>query len=429
MRLRFTVLATVLVAFASAAITSTAGAAPLHNRGLTINATPHSIVAGEAVLIYGRLQGPGHANQVIRLYHRINPNPFFTLISTTRTDALGFYEFTRAEGIVLSNRSWFVRGPGLSHSRTVHERVAAEVTLAASAVSGTTRHALTFSGHVTPNHGGNLILLQQQQQQGSGAGWRTIGETRVGPGSNFLVTHAWRVPGAYNVRALLPPDPRNIASPSNPIPVVIQQTEVPDFTINTSDPIVTEGSPYTVSGILYEPGTTTPEPKTSVSLSERSPAGGPFRELQSTMTGSDGSYSFPNLTSATNELYKVRTTFAPQRHSAVLFEGIEDVLLFNSSSSTSTVGGTITFSGNVAPDKAGHVIYLQKLGSDGNWHTVATGYVNAASNFQFQWTFGTPGTKQFRARITGGPANVGGASSPVTVVVTLPPVTSLPPAG
>lgn len=426
MRLRFTVLATVVVVFASACITSTAGAAPHHNRGLTINATPHSIVAGEAVLIYGRLRGPDHANQVIRLFHRINPNPRYTLISTTRTDALGIYEFTRAEGIVLSNRSWFVRGPGLTHSRTVHERVAAEVTLAASAVSGTTRHALTFSGHVTPNHGGETVLLQEQLQQGSGAGWKTIGHAQVGPGSNFLIMHAWRIPDAYNVRALLPADPRNIASPSDSVSIVIQQTEVPDFTINTSDPIVGDGSPFTISGNLYQPGTTTPEPSTSVSLYDRSPAGGPFRELQSTSTGSDGSYSFPNLTSATNELFQVRTTFAPKRGTAVLFEGVQDALTFGSSSSTSTVGGTVTFSGNVAPDKAGHVIYLQKLGSDGSWHTVETGFVNGNSNFQFRWTFGTPGSKEFRARITGGPANVGGASSPATVVVTLPPAPDLP---
>jgi hypothetical protein len=424
MRLRFTVLAAVLVAFASAAITSTAGAAPVHNRGLTIHATPHSIIAGEAVLIYGRLRSPDHAGQQIQLYHRINPSPFFTLISTTRTDAFGDYEFTRAEGIVESNRSWFVRGPDLAHSRTVHELVAAEVSLAASAVSGTTRHALIFSGHVTPNHAGNAVLLQQEQ--GGSNNWKTIGRAIIGPGSNFQLVHAWRVPGAYTLRALLPADPRNIASPSDPVPVVIQQTEVPDFTIQTSDPIVTNGSPYTISGTLYQAGTTTAEPNTSVSLFERRPAGGPAREVESTMTLADGSYSFPNLTSTTNELYQVRTTFSPHRMTAVLFEGVQDVLSINSSSSTSTVGGSATFTGNVSPDKAGHVIYLQRLGSDGNWHTVATGYVSPASDFQFQWTFGTPGTKQFRAQITGGPANVGGASAPTTVVVTLPPVSSLP---
>lgn len=424
MRLRFTVLAAVLVAFASAAVTSTAGAAPHHNRGLTIHAIPHSIVAGDAVLIYGRLQGPDHGNQAIRLYHRIALRPFFTLISTTRTDSSGLYEFTRAEGIVLTNRSWFVRGPGTTHSQTVHEQVEAEVSLVSSAVTGTTRHALTFSGHVTPNHAGNLVLLQQQNA--AGTNWHTIGHTRTGPGSNFLITHAWRVPGAYDVRALLPGDPRNVASPSSPDSVIIQQTEVPDFTVKTSDPIVTIGSPYTVSGALFEPGSTTPEPSTSVSLYARTPTGGPFRELQSTTTGTDGSYSFQNLTSSINQLYQVRTTFAPKRRSAVLFEGVQDTIMLASSSSTSTVGGTVTFSGNVSPDKAGHAIYLQRLGSDGNWHTVATSFVNNASNYQFQWTFGTPGTKEFRARITGGPLNVGNASQPITIAVTLPPVSSLP---
>ena len=105
MRLRFTVLATVVAALASAAVQAAAGAAPQHNRGLTIHAVPHHIIAGEAVLIYGQLQGPDHGNQVIHLYHRINPRPFFTLIGTTRTNANGQYEFIRAEGIVESNRS------------------------------------------------------------------------------------------------------------------------------------------------------------------------------------------------------------------------------------------------------------------------------------------------------------------------------------
>jgi hypothetical protein len=424
MRLRFTVLATMLVAFASAAFASSAAAAPLHNRRLTIHAVPHDIITGEAVLIYGQLKGPDHAGQVIRLYHRVDPSPFFTLISMTTTNASGQYEFTRAEGIVLTNRSWFVRGPAFAHSRTVHEQVAALVSLAASAPSGITRNPITFSGHLTPDHMGNVVLLQEHSVLGNH--WTTVKRGVVGPGSNFQIQYAWRVPGAYNVRAWFRGDARNAAAPSDVAEVVIQQAEVPDFTVQTSDPIVQNGKSYTISGTLYQPGTTTLDTNTSVSLFDRRTAGGPFREVESTITASDGSYSFPNLMSSTNELYQVRTMFAPVRHTAVLFEGVQGVLTFHASSSTSTVGGSVTFTGNVAPDKAGHVIYFQKLGSDGNWHTVQTGFVNAASNFQFQWTFGTPGSKEFRARITGGPANVGGASAPVTIAVTLPPLVSLP---
>jgi hypothetical protein len=424
MRLRLTVLACALVACVGVAAPGAAGAAPVHNRGLTIHAVPNPIIAGEAVLIYGQLKGPDHANQVIRLYHRINPAPRFTLISTTRTNQFGQYEFTRAEDIVETNRNWFVTGPGFTHSRTVHERVAALVSLAASSPSGLTRHPLVFSGHVTPGHAGSLVLLQQQNA--SGTQWHTIKRARVDAGSDYNIPYAWRVPGEYDVRVLFPGDVRNIAAPSDPVSVVIQQTEVPDFTINTSDPIVANGQAVTISGVLYQAGTTTPEPGTSVSLFARLPGQTPFKEITTTTTGTDGSYSFTNVKSTTNELYQVRTTFAPKRESAVLFEGVQDVVTMQASAQTSTVDGHITFSGTVSPDKAGHVIYLEKLGKDNNWHIVEVQFVNNASTFQFGWTFGTAGTKTFRARITGGPVNVGAASQPTTIDVSQPPLSSLP---
>ncbi len=285
MRLRITVLAAAIAVLALGAVPGIAGAAPQHNRGLTIHAVPGHILAGDAVLIHGRLQGPGHANRQVRLYHRINPNARFSLIGITRTNIFGEYEFTRAEGVVLSNRSWFVRGPSFSHSRTVHERVAALVTLAASSTNGLTRHAIAFSGHLTPNHRGSVVWLQQQNA--SGNGWHNLGRTVVGPGSNYQISHAWRVPGAYEVRALFRGDRRNTAAPSDPVQVLVQQTEVPDFTVQTSDPIVANQQPVTISGTLFEPGsTTTGEPNTSVSLFERVPQTKPFREVTTTTTSS-----------------------------------------------------------------------------------------------------------------------------------------------
>jgi hypothetical protein len=425
MRLRITVLACALAALASAAAPSIAGAGPLHNRGLTIHAVPQHIIAGEAVLIFGQLKGPDHANQVITLYHRLNPNPGFTVIGVTKTNANGQYEFTRQEGIVDTNREWFVRGPATTHSRTVHERVDALVSLAASSTSGLTRHPIVFSGHVTPGHTGSVVALQEQK--GSSDDWRTIATARVGPGSNYTISQAWRVPGAYDVRVKFRGDARNTPAVSDIASVVIEQTEMPGFTINTSDPIVQNGQAVTISGVLDSPGSTTGEPNTSVSLFAKVPqSNGPYRELTTTTTAADGSYSFANVASSTNELYRVRTTFAPRRHTAVLFEGVQDVVTMSSNSSTSTVDGQVVFTGSVSPDKAGHAIYLQKLGKDGDWHTVEVRFVNSASTFQFGWTFGTAGTKEFRARITGGPANVGGASAPVTIVVSQPSLSTLP---
>ncbi len=98
-------------------------------------------------------------------------------------------------------------------------------------------------------------------------------------------------------------------------------------------------------------------------------------------------------------------------------------------SATSTVGGKVTFTGSVTPDKAGHLVYLQRLGSDGDWHTVEVRVVRPSSTFQFGWTFGKVGTDEFRARIFSDPRNVGGASDPVTITVSgVAPVSTLPPA-
>ena len=130
MRLRFALLGSLLAVLVAVAAPNIASAAPHHNRGLTINATPNPIIAGEGVLIYGQLRGGDVAGQPVKLYHRINPSTQFSLIGKTTTDKFGFYAFTRAEGIVYTNRSWFVRGPAGAHSRTIHERVSAEVSSA-----------------------------------------------------------------------------------------------------------------------------------------------------------------------------------------------------------------------------------------------------------------------------------------------------------
>lgn len=151
MRLRFTMLATALAAFVIAAIPSLASAAPHHNRALTIHLVPPSVVAGDEVDIIGQLKGAGSANQPIVLYHRINPARGFSAISRTTTDANGRYEFIRADGIVVSNRSWFVRGPLTTHSRVMHEYVASSVSISpdpdsGGVVAGTTAHPVVFSG-------------------------------------------------------------------------------------------------------------------------------------------------------------------------------------------------------------------------------------------------------------------------------------------
>jgi hypothetical protein len=425
MRLRVAVLASALTVLGAVVTPGVTAAAPHHNRGLTINATPNPILAGDGVLIYGQLNRGTVAGQTIRLFHRVNPRRHFSFVASTTTDSHGFYEFTRAEGVVMTNRSWFVTGPNAAHSRTIRERVAALVTVAANQTNSDTNHPIVFSGRLTPNHRFEPVVLQEQR--GASDEWKTLEPGLIGAGSNYSISYRFRMPGVHNLRVMFPGDRRNTRGISDPVTVTIQQAQIPGFTINTSDPIRGDGRPVTISGVLFHQGTTTPEPNTVVQLLGRSAFQGHFTVLADTTTGADGSYAFKQAPRS-NTVYQVRTAFAPIRHSATLFEGVRDVLTIIPSSTTSEVGQRVVFAGTVIPDKAGDPIYLERLGKDGQWHVVEVRFVRGNSTYLFTWTFGTAGTKTFRARVPGDPANVGGASPAVSIAVSPAAVSSLPPA-
>ena len=169
--------------------------------------------------------------------------------------------------------------------------------------------------------------------------------------------------------------------------VAVQQKQIPGFTIDSSDQLISYGQQVTISGVLAMPRLNTP-----VTLWARNGSQGQFTPVADTTMGSDGSYAFTPQAPTNNTVYQVRTTMAPRRHSAVLFEGVQDALTMTPSSTTSEVGGHITFTGTVLPDKAGHVIYLQRLGADGDWHSEEIRFVTNADTFQFGWTFGKAGT-------------------------------------
>jgi hypothetical protein len=413
-----------------AAAPSVVSAAPHHS--LTINAAPNPIITGDSVVIYGQLNRSHHKHQTIVLYHAINPFPFFTVIGTTKTDSHGFYKFTREEGIVDTNRSWFVRAPllpGNIHSRTIHERVAAALSLAASSPTGDTGHPITFTGQINPLlvHVGERVWLQAQEGV-AGDEWHTIKSGRIDSSSDYSIAYRFAVPGVRDLRVAFRGDVRNIPAVSDAVTVAIQQLQNPTFTINTLAPIIDDMSSATISGVLYKlPAATplVPDPGVMVTLCGRED-GQKLMPLGSTMTGPDGSYSFTQMP-AHNTQYVARTTSAPFRHSAFLFEGVRDLVTITPSATTAEVGQTITFTGSVSPDKRGHVIELQRRGKDGDFHTVEIGLVNASSAYMLPWTFGSPGAHVFRTLVPGGPENVSGHSPAVTITVTLPDVALLPP--
>lgn len=427
MRLRIAVVASVLCSLVVVALPGSANARVHHPRRyqLSINAAPNPILAGDGVLIYGRLAGPNHDNQKIRLYHHVAGGaPGFQFVTSTTTDAFGFYEIPRADGVVLTNRDWFVAGPGGTFSRTMRELVAAQVTLAASSPTAVTGQFVTFTGHVVPSHTFQRVLLQEQE--GSSNDWRTIGSGLLGPGSGFTIKHRWRTPGERDVRVVLPGDARNIRSESDAVGVTVQQQQVTGFTINSSDPTTPYGQPVMISGVIT-PGATA-QPAT-VQLWARPVGSGGFHVIGSEPVSSNGSYQFKEMPTV-NTVYQARTTLGAVHASAELWQGVRDDIVSFTASPTASVGSKVTFSGMVLPDKAGEPVYLQRELPNGDWQSVEERFVDHNSQFTFGWRFGKPGTYEFRARIYSDGRNVGTASTPVKITVSgVAPVTTLPSGG
>jgi hypothetical protein len=446
MRLRFVVLASALSALAAVCAPGAAVAAPVQDHGLTINATPNPIVSGDPVLIYGQLTGPDRANREIVLYHRVAGAAAFTSAGATRTNAAGFYEFTRAEHVVLTNRSWFARAPflpGNVHSHTIAEQVAAAVSLGAftpsgtATVSGDTAHPIVFTGHVDPPfvHRGEAVMLQAQTAA-SGDDWHTIDTGVIAAGSNFSIVHRFRIPGARALRVLFAGDVRNTSAVSDPLDVTIQQTQQPSFTITTSAPIVDAGASATISGVLSLPATASStlvaDPNVPVTLWARASGLTNWQPVAHTTTGNGttapaGSYAF-TVAPMQNTNYKVTTSFTPPaiRSSAVLYEAVRDLVSIAPSSTSVNVGQPVAFTGAVTPDQTGGVVYLERLGKDGDFHIVRIQTIRNGSVYRFIWIPGTPGTYTYRAVVPGGNHNAAGFSPPVTITVALPNVATLP---
>ena len=186
-----------------------------------IEVVPRRITAGEPVVIFGRLVCRGRANaadQVVRLFHHIPGAPGFTFVQSATTDAQGFYQFQRADGVVETNRIWHVRSHG-AESVNRRIRVSAQVTLSGppegTQIFTGPAGKVTFSGTVTPADLGARVILQRQNAI-IGNEWHRIDSGVVEAGGSFSIPHTFLVPGDANIRVLVRSQGRNVPSPSRP---------------------------------------------------------------------------------------------------------------------------------------------------------------------------------------------------------------------
>jgi phospholipase C len=183
------------------------------SRCLTLAGAPNPSTAGQAVTISGRLFGPRRARAVVLLWRRLPGQKRFHPTAATRTDRAGNYAMTVFTD---ANRWWYVTAKGF-RSRTVHERVAAAISLTSSETRAATGEEVSFSGSVFPSHGGEQLALQEFEP----TGWQTVAQGALSPASTFSVGDAFTSDGTYQLRAYLRWGPGNVNSYSAPVTVTV----------------------------------------------------------------------------------------------------------------------------------------------------------------------------------------------------------------
>ncbi|HTX13058.1 MAG TPA: hypothetical protein VME22_30855 [Solirubrobacteraceae bacterium] len=140
----------------------------------------------------------------------------FQQVAQTTTNGSGDYTFALGRGAVMADQTWYVTADSL-RSALLDQRVRALVGLAPSAHTVVAGHSVVLSGHVTPSHAGEVVLIEQR----GGGGWRVIARPRLSQGSSYSLSHRFMHSGKSELRAVLRLDARNLASDSPTIKLTV----------------------------------------------------------------------------------------------------------------------------------------------------------------------------------------------------------------
>jgi hypothetical protein len=416
--------ATALLALAPAGASAHKHPSPFGRCRINISLSPTRITAGDSTEVLGRLACNRHANvggQIVTLYAHVAGTAGYVPVQNTVTEATGSYKFTTAAES--ANTDFYVRSHGAQSGRR-RLRVAAEVTLSGPAegtqIETGPPNQVTFTGTVNPATDVGARVILQRQNAVTGNEWHRIGSGTVVAGGTFSITHIFRVPGDASIRVLVRSDGLNVPSESNVLEYEISQAQNPSLTITALPDPISFGQTVTISGVLA--GVTTSQPVTLLARTVHQQGFAPVAEVN---TEANGDYSFPAQSPVNSTLYKVQ---GDRQKSAVLYEGVKDVLTAEASPSTIQAGQAVTFKGTVAPAHEGHVIYLERQNASGSgFHVVQVGYVLPGSVYSIVHQVYVPGTKVFRVDIPGGPDNGRAVSQPFTIQVTPAPAFALAP--
>jgi hypothetical protein len=407
--------ATSLLALAPAAASAHKHPSPRGRCRIDIELMPALVSAGESTEVSGQLTcgrrvSPGA--QTVQLYAHVAGTAGYVPVGSATTETGGAYKLTSP--VENANTSFYVRSDGAQSGRR-RLRVEAQVTLTGppegTQIETGAPNQETFSGTVTPATDVGARVILQRQNAVNGEEWHRIGVGQVEPGGGYTIKHIFRVPGDASIRVLVRSDGLNVPSASTPLEYEISQSQNPSLTIVSSADPISYGQPVTISGVLA--GATTPQTVTLLGRTVHQQGFAPIAEVS---TGASGAYSFPAQVPVNSTLYRVK---AAGQKSAVLYEGVKDVLTAEVSATTVQAGQTLEFKGTVAPDHSGHVIYLERENAAGTgFHVVQVGHVLPGSTYSIVHQVYVPGTKVYRIDIPGGPENGRALSQPFTIQVT-----------
>jgi hypothetical protein len=178
----------------------------------TITASPDPSKAGQKVVI----SGSAASGAAVALWSKLPGQSSFQQVTTTSADSSGKYTFTRARGTVMTDQQWYVTSGG-AQSVTISQQVQAVVALASSARSTAVGRSVVLSGHVTPSHAGQVVLIEVSH----GRAWQVIARPRLRRGSVFSATHRFAKSGSVKLRVVLGGDSRNVRSTSTTVTVKV----------------------------------------------------------------------------------------------------------------------------------------------------------------------------------------------------------------
>jgi phosphodiesterase/alkaline phosphatase D-like protein len=123
------------------------------------------------------------------------------------------------------------------------------------------------------------------------------------------------------------------------------------------------GLATTISGSVLGPGAV----HSAVTLQRAASAGGPFVNVATTTAAAKGAYSFAGVAPSSNTYYRVVANGAS---SARVLVKVRFRISLNVSNHHPRRGHLVRFFGRAAPRHNGLLVLIQRLGSDGRWHTI-----------------------------------------------------------